>query len=526
MIIKKIKIKFLIMTINKNHLLIFLIFFSFTNSTKLKEGDTISLIHVEYGYNKTKFELSVKNREVAEINDYLSSRIAFLNDSENDNIIFDLYSTYINKYWLFLVNTSEMANNLLLRDDYKQKGLYINGIIIPKRLQYSLPKNNNNEKIPIFELEDNITNYLFTQDIRTTHKNTYFLFDIHRVIGNYPEFYLLINALCGLVLGLGLLLYWVILIKKTRFLYVLSLHKFLYVIPFFIIILGFSLIIKAYDIRGRNPYQESDDSIFIDTILITLNACYRTILWFMILLICSGWKISVQTFRIEELKFFMKMLLIIYIIMCLDQMIDSGNMTLWVFHLSEIKNLIFYIFMLFLIFSKLRKVIFFLNRRLYYARTLSFGYEEALIFKIKLINKNKSMLYTFIIMFIILIFIHKIFLYPYDTSILELYNYHLLDVFLSIYFLFILRPQELPPNYNIDLGDNIEEDFGFIYKSFLPKYTEINNKKLDEFKNLQSSKDKNIPLIIIGPCLNNYKDEEGKFSINNYINNIEIGYKE
>ena len=79
----------------------------------------------------------------------------------------------------------------------------------------------------------------------------------------------------------------------------------------------------------------------------------------MILLICSGWKISVQTFRIEELKFFMKMLLIIYIIMCLDQMIDSGNMTLWVFHLSEIKNLIFYIFMLFLIFSKLRKVIFF-----------------------------------------------------------------------------------------------------------------------------------------------------------------------
>ena len=154
------------------------------SSTKLKEGDKISLIQVEYGYNATRFELSLKNRDYAQINDLLSSRIAFLNNTETDNMIFELYSSYINRYWLFLVNSSEVANNLLLRDDYLQKELYINGIIIPKRLQYKLPSDNKNPLIPIFELNDSEIDYLSLLDIRNTKKNIYFIFDITRVIGN------------------------------------------------------------------------------------------------------------------------------------------------------------------------------------------------------------------------------------------------------------------------------------------------------------------------------------------------------
>lgn len=494
------------------------------SSTKLKEGDKISLVHVEYGYNVTRFELSLKNRDYAQINDLLSSRIAFLNNTETDNIIFELYSSYINRYWLFLVNSSEMANNLLLRDDYLQKELYINGIFIPKRLQYKLPSDNKNPLIPIFELDDSEINYLSLLDIRNTKKNIYFIFDIARVIGNYPETYLLINALVGCIVGLALFIYWKILIKVTRFIYVFTLHKFLYTLPFFITVLGVLFISKAIDLEGKNPYQINDDSMFLDTALFTINSIYRTLLWFFILLICCGWKITIQSLRTEDLKFLMRMLLITYVVTSLDQMIDSNETRIWVFNLTEIKNLIFYIVMLFLLLSKIKKSVYFLQGRLYYARTLSLEYVEALSFKIRLINKNKLMIYSYIILYVIMILVHKIIVYPYDTNILEFYDYHLLDIYLSIYFLLILRPQELPPNFNVDFGNDIEGDIGLIYKSFLPKYSEINKKKINDFNEVTSHKDKNMPIIILGPCLNsNNKDES---SINNYINNIEIGFKE
>ena len=494
------------------------------SSTTLKEGDKIFLIHVEYGYNATKFELSLKNRDYAQINDLLSSRIAFLNNTETDNMIFELYSSYINRYWLFLVNSSEVANSLLLRDDYIQKELYINGIIIPKRLQYKLPSDNKNPLIPIFELDDSEIEYLSLLDIRNTKKNIYFIFDIIRVIGNYPEAYLLINAIFGLIIGLSLFIYWKILIKLTRFVNVLTLHKFLYTLPFFITVLGALFISKAIDIQGRNPYQINDDSMFLDTALFTLNSIYRTLLWFFILLICCGWKITIQSLRPEDLKFLMRMLLITYVVASLDQMLDSSEARIWVFNLSEIKNLIFYIVMVFLLLSRIKKSVYFLQGRLYYARTLSLEYVEALSFKIRLMNKNKLMVYSYLILYIIMILVHKIIVYPYDTIILELYDYHLLDIYLSIYFLIILRPQELPPNFNVDFGNDIEGDIGLIYKSFLPKYSEINKKKINDYNEINSHKDKNMPILVIGPCLNSNNNEE--FNINNYINNIEIGFKE
>ena len=101
-------------------------------SSKLKDDDNLTLIQVEYGYNITDFTLEVLNRDNAEINDYLSSRIAFMNGTDKDNEIFDLYSQYINKYWIFLVNSSQVADSLLQREDYKKNELYINGIIVPK----------------------------------------------------------------------------------------------------------------------------------------------------------------------------------------------------------------------------------------------------------------------------------------------------------------------------------------------------------------------------------------------------------
>ena len=181
--------------------------------------------------------------------------------------------------------------------------------------------------------------------------------------------------------------------------------------------------------------------------------------------------------------------------------------------------------MLFLMLKKIRKTISFLERKLYYARALSLEYVEALRYKINLINKFKVMLYSYFGLFLIFVFIHKVIILPYDTTLLEVYNYSLVDIYLSIYFLYLLRPRTLPPNFNVDFGNDIDGDIGIVYKAFLPKYKDINEKIQIKEKELQACKYKNIPILILGPCLshsNNNQEEE--YSINNYMTNVEIGF--
>ena len=507
-----------------------LIFFILTiiisvNSSVLKEDDQLSLIQVEYGYNITNFSMEVLNRDDAEINDFLSSRIACMNGSDYDNEIFELYSSYINKFWIFLVNSSSVADNLLQRNDYKKNELYINGIIVPESLNYKMPSENNNKKIPIFILKDDIIEKLAAYDIRYMNKHTYFLFEIKRAISNYPEVYFLVISILLLVGSFAMIIFWKVRMKSFSGANTFKIDKFLYTIPFFIFLLAIALIVKAMDIRGKDPNREYEDSIYIDTALITLSAIFKTILWFIILLIACGWKISVQTLSREELKFLMKMFLLIYIVMCLDQIIDSTRVKVWVFHLSEIKNIIYFAGMTFLLLRKIKRTLNFLYRKLYYSRLLNMDYVEAFVFKIKLVKKFKWMLFFYLSYYALFMLMHKTALAPYDTSLLETYDYTLVDVYLSAHLLFLFRPQQLPHNFNVDFGNDMDEDICLLYKAFLPKYNMINTLFKEEKEDIKSLKNKNIPILILGPCVSHY-DAGGKeeVSLNNYINNIGIGF--
>ena len=495
------------------------------NSTYLKDDDKLYLIQVEYGYNITEFSFEVLNRDDAEINDFLSSRIACFNNTEYDNDIFDLYSVYINKYWLFMVNSSKIADELLQRDDYKKKELYINGIIVPESLNYKMPEINNNKRIPVFIVKDNITEKLSKFDIRYMNKHTYFLFDIKRAISNYPEVYLFIISILLIICSFITTFYWKVKLKSLSRRNVLPLHSFLITIPLFLFLLSIALVIKSIDIKGKDPNKQYEDSIFVDTALITLSAIYKSILWFMTLLICYGWKISIQTLSRNDVKFLMKMFLVIYIVMCLDQIIDSTGIKIWIFHISEIKNIIFYSGMLYLLLRKVNKNIIFIERRLYYARLFNLDYNEAFAYKLKLTKKLKPMLYSYISLYVIVLLIHKIAVYDYDTPLLETYDYILVDVYLSAFILYVMFPRILPENFNVDLGNDLDEDIGLVFKAFLPKYNMINNEYKENEKEIKSIKDKKIPILILGPCLSHYGGGgEQEVSLNNYINNIEIGY--
>lgn len=494
------------------------------NSAVLKDGDRLNLIQVEYGYNITDFDFEVLNHDDAEINDYLSSRIAYMNGSEYDNEIFDLYSQYINKFWLFLVNSSSVADSLLQREDYSKNELYINGIIVPESLNYRMPSNNNNKKIPVFVVKDNITEILYNYDIRRMNKHTYFLFEIKRAISSYPETYFLVASILLLILGFAMIIYWRVKMKSLARINVTQLQKLLCTIPFFIFLLSIILIVKAMDIKGTDPNRYYEESIYVDTALITFSAIYKTFLWFFILLASIGWKISIQHLGRANLKFLMQMFIIIYVIMCLDQILDSTGVKLWVFYLSEVKNIIYYAFMIFLLLQKINKTIRFLEGKLYFSRLFNAEFVEAIIFKIKLMKRLKYIFYSYITIYFIVLIIHKTALYSYDFSLLETYDYTIVDVYLSVHFLYILRPQQLPAHFEVDLGNDVNEDIGLVYKAFLPKYNVVNDLFSESIKEIQSLKRKEVPILVLGPCMSHSGAGGEEISVNNYINNIGIGF--
>ena len=133
------------------------------------------------------------------------------------------------------------------------------------------------------------------------------------------------------------------------------------------------------------------------------------------------------------------------------------------------------------------------------------------------------MLGSYIVVFFLFILLHKTKLYRYDTELLELYNYTVVEIFLSAILLYLFRPRELPLNFNVDIGNDDVDDMGMVYKAYLPKYDSIDLKFLNNNRNIRPFKRRNIPILVLGPCLSHIEAEEEEVSINNYINNINIG---
>ena len=493
-------------------------------STNLKDDDILYLIQVEYGYNISNFTVEVLNRDDAEINEFLPSRIAFMNGSDSDKEIFDLYSPYMNKYWFFFVNSIEVANSLLEKDDYEKDELYINGIIIPESLNYSMPEQNNNKKIPIFIVQDNITKTLYNYDIRCMNKHIYFLFEIKRAISSYPETYFLIISIISTLIGIGLFIFWKVKTKSLAPENILPFQKMFSCLPILCTILSILFIIKSVLIRGEDPNRESQNTVYVDVVLVVMEAVFRTFLWLFTIMLSFGWSISIQGLSPSSGKFMLKMTLLIYILNCIDPLLDSFVSHLWIFHLSEIKNIIFVVGILIYLFKRVKKTLRAIERKLYFARILSLDYTDVLVFKIKYIKQLYWIFGSYGALFLIILLLHKTAVLPYDTITLELYDYTFVDICLLAILLIIFRPRTLPRDFKTDIGNEEEYDFGFIYKAFLPKYNLFNSRFEENKHDIHSVKGKNVPILILGPCLSHVNDNAEEPSINNYINNIEIGF--
>jgi len=62
--------------------------------------------------------------------------------------------------------------------------------------------------------------------------------------------------------------------------------------------------------------------IYVETIIITLNSVLQTLVWFQILIVAYGWQIHRGMFRREELRKLVIIFIILYLLICFDQIID------------------------------------------------------------------------------------------------------------------------------------------------------------------------------------------------------------
>ena len=143
-----------------NFISFILLFFSINSST-LKDRDEVSLIYYEYDYNLSEINLTMINRDIS-IMDLTACHLAFIkNEKDEHDEIFNFYSVYFNRQWIFFSNNTETIDKLL-KIDYDSKDIYLIGILIPKTLEYKIKKDHG---IPIFEIDDNYTEYMEKWDI-------------------------------------------------------------------------------------------------------------------------------------------------------------------------------------------------------------------------------------------------------------------------------------------------------------------------------------------------------------------------
>ena len=142
------------------------------------------------------------------------------------------------------------------------------------------------------------------------------------------------------------------------------------------------------------------------------------------------------------------------------------------------------------------------------------------------------------ILYILLVFAHKIFFLKYNTDYFLIFQYHYLETILMILFLIIFRPRQFPQFFSANFGD----DTGTIPNVYQIKKKTLKNLcnrnvnfgfeqniKEKDFKNYDKKK---IPLIILNPIdikkfnQNEYNLNQDDNDINVIIEKINLGFFE
>lgn len=277
----------------------------------ISDGDfEINTINITYLNNKNP------NTEIAS-----SGKIWHLNADKDFQDIF-LYIR-LTQYFMLLVDKTELL--LQLTENFLAP-LNIIGVIIPNNTLFNSHAVNeliSASHYSIFMYNDTNIDYLLQYDIKAEKSNHFFHFSYKTTIFVIPFAYLKTLSIVAFIFSCGLVVLWALKQRYTPPTDIILIQKILLVLPYLNIILSGLMIVEMFLTTGSNSNNFLDSRIYVETALVTIRAIFRTIIWFLLVLIASGWQIISNALSSEKIKTFIKVYVFIYIVVCVDQIIDA-----------------------------------------------------------------------------------------------------------------------------------------------------------------------------------------------------------
>jgi hypothetical protein len=496
----------------------------------------------EFEMNTTRYLLTQLNKDV----EYYEDQFAFIAQiqSEDNYTMIENLSYNYNHFWIFYTDQPNLIEYILEKtksmnkNKYTHRLFYYNfAIIFPENISY--PKNKSEKNIPLFTIPldaiENFTNY----DYNLGDKRINFILKTENIIYEYPINYMIFISIVFISIGIFFVIFYNIRLKYNEQ-DTLTIQKLFILIIYSNLLNSISIFICCLNLKGKDPNakeEEDTSTITISTFLTLFDSFFRVFLWSFILLISMGLQITKAFFNRNEIKLVIKLIILFYVVCTFEQLMNEID-TKTVFKGSEIKNIIFYSFLIYFLYIKIKKNIEILKRKIQYCLFFSREYISALVLKLNMMKDLLMCLICFYIMYILLIFIHKIFFLKYNTDYFLIFQYHYLDTLLMIAFLVIFRPRQFPEFFNANFGDdtgtfpNVYQIKNKNLKKLCDKNVNFGFEKKATEKDLKNSMKKNIPLIILNPIdikkfekkdINLNEDEN---DINVIIENVNLGFIE
>ena len=508
-----------------------ILFIGFFNFIFTKSPELLSISVYENSIKKDTYNITLINSKSVKISKE-TSKLAYITDIEKkDSIILSNFTKFYNKIWLFL--TTEVKEMQLILDKHKESnGVLVTGLIIPETLDYREIDLNEYKKIPVFTISEYLVDEMGRYDIRKNKKNVYFIINYIEKI--FIQFFIIFSSFC-LITAIFLGVAWNIYEKKVGPNYIFQYHEKVKYILCSHIFLAVTLIFKTISIVKTQNYELS---VAVEISLYLSVSFFRTFLWFLIYLISSGWNIVFQEMSLNEQKRIYRLFIIIAVFFWIDDILDNYCGTIWIFLISEIKNIFLFAFITFLTQRNINKNLNMLKRKYNYALLLLHAYAEAINEKIKLLTSLKYQIFSYLPIYLLILINSKMFLDDYDDNpVILLYIDLIPDFLLEFAFVYLMRPKIVANYYNIDLGDILNEEESITYICELPKFEEFNDELMKKDIKKTYHENYNIPIIVLGPekAKNiSYIDDEdetdpdkanlSELDINKYSSNIQVGY--
>jgi hypothetical protein len=291
--------------------------------------DTKAILSI---YNDTKFTSQINSFHLELFNDTLVTEGVVNMNIEGQLCYFES----------FVIDISD--SSLILTPCPKGSILLINNPIITQTMQALQFNRKAREKLDfkaiIYKYDSDVDQGLFYQNLHKpllVANHTVFneLINYSDKTGNFVKLkysnldkmlnfsFMYLATMIVLSVCLVLLIWWnlfgFILLRFS----VTFMHRVLVLLPYFKFLM--SCFILYYLIILKNSYDDGMNKLYFETLISTVSAIYKTLFWFMLLLITNGWFIftdSIQNFKLSK---FICGYLSIYLLVSTDQLLSLTN---------------------------------------------------------------------------------------------------------------------------------------------------------------------------------------------------------